>query len=694
MSSKGQILVVEDDPGLQQLIARAAERAGFSTIAAHDGATGLALALTRAIDLVLLDINLPALDGRDVLSHLRQDQRTADLPVLICSGRRDEHNRRLALELGAVDFIEKPFDPRDLMAKIGRQIEKMRAHRAELARATASPDALAKRRGRGAPAGVPGKSVEQAVVIGRKLRRSANLTPITPADIRRPLRILLAEDTEDDALLLHRELTRHGFAVTIRRVESRAEMRAALGEREFDLVVSDFSMPNFDALDALATVKESGLDLPIIVLSGTVDEASAVIALKAGAHDFVVKGNLARLVPAVERELREAKSRAERRNMEEQLLVSDRMASVGMLAAGVAHEINNPLAAVIGNLTIVCDLLEPREEAPGELREAAEAAADALHAAERVREIVRDVKMFSRGSEERLVPVDLHRVLDSSVRMAWNEIRHRARVSRHFGAIAPVMGSEQRLGQVFLNLIVNAAQAIPPGNAQDNEIRLTTSMDGDRVMVEVSDTGPGIPPEVLPRLFNAFVTTKLPGEGTGLGLSISRRIVRALGGEIAVRSELGAGATFRVDLPASEADPVEPARDEAPLPGQAPRSRILVVDDEVVVTNTIRRIIGTAHDLVVVFRAQEAFERIRGGERYDLILSDLLMPDMTGMRLHEVLAASVPEQAERMLFMSAGTFTADAAQFLDARPDRLIEKPFDKAHLLAVIEERLRERSP
>jgi DNA-binding response OmpR family regulator/two-component sensor histidine kinase len=676
---KGCILVVEDDVDVQQMVTRAAQAEGFSVLQAFDGASGLGLALTRHIDLIVLDINIPMLDGRDVLSHLKKDPRTADLPVLVCSGRIDPHNRRLALELGATEFVEKPFNPRALMLKIGHLIDQ----------AGAQPAADAQRE-----PGQRRQPSQQAralttTVIGRKVARSR----LTPAETtsKRELRVLLAEDTEDDVMLLERELKRGGFAVSFDRVQTREGMMAALGRGPFDLVVSDYSMPGFDALDAIAAVKESGLDLPIIVVSGTVDEASAVIALKAGAHDFVVKGNLARLLPAVERELREAGSRAERRKMEDQLMASDRMASMGMLAAGVAHEINNPLSAVVGNLSIVCETLEDPGASEQALREAAEAAADALSAADRVRQIVRDVRIFSRGSEERSVPVDIHRVLDSTLRMAWNDIRHRARLVRRFGDIQAVMGSEARLGQVFLNLILNAAQAIPEGDALENQIQISTSMEGPHVVIEVADTGSGIAPDLLPRLFTAFVTTKAPGHGTGLGLSLSRRIVTALGGEIGARSEAGQGATFRVTLPGTDQHPVafDPSTGPAEF-SDTPRSRILVVDDEVMVTNAIRRIIGTTHDVVVVFRAAEAQARVQSGERFDLILCDLLMPEMTGIALFEALARVAPDQANRMLFMTGGTFTADADTFLEARTDRVIEKPFDKAGLMAAISGRLR----
>ena len=161
--------------------------------------------------------------------------------------------------------------------------------------------------------------------------------------------------------------------------------------------------------------------------------------------------------------------------------------------------------------------------------------------------------------------------------------------------------------------------------------------------------------------------------------------------EITARSELGRGATFRVSLPATDQVPAAfDASSRTDDLSDVPRSRILVVDDEVMVTNAIRRIVGHLHDLVVVFRAQDALQRIRSGERFDLILCDFLMPEMTGIGLFRQLATLAPDQADRMLFMTGGTFSADSAAFLDERTEQVIEKPFDKATLMAAISGRLK----
>ncbi|HUB07203.1 MAG TPA: response regulator [Myxococcales bacterium] len=509
-----------------------------------------------------------------------------------------------------------------------------------------------------------------------------------------PLRVLVAEDNEDDYELLLRELGRTGCELQTLRVQTAADMTRALDDRSWDIVFSDWSMPDFSALAALALVKGKQLDVPFIIVSGTVGEEIAVEALKSGAHDFLTKHHLPRLLPAVEREIREAKIRRERNKMQEQLMISDRMASVGILAAGVAHEINNPLACVLANLDLaVRDFAETSRELPASprLQDLHDELADAREAATRIRHIVRDLKLFSRAEEEGRRGLDVQRVLESALRMAWNEIRHRARLVKNYAPTPLVEANESRLGQVFLNLIVNAAQSIPEGRAEANEIRVATGLGpGGRVMVEIGDTGSGMPPEILKRLFTPFFTTKPVGIGTGLGLSICHRIVAALGGEISVESTLGRGSMFRVFLPAAPQG-IESA--EAPVPSLQPaarRARILVVDDEPLVGHAIRKTLAHDHEVLTLQRAQEALDRIRGGARYDVILCDLMMPEMTGMDLHAALVNTVRDQADKMIFLTGGAFTSRARAFLDAVANLRLEKPFDAVSLRAIVNERVR----
>ena len=237
---------------------------------------------------------------------------------------------------------------------------------------------------------------------------------------------------------------------------------------------------------------------------------------------------------------------SERRAMERRLRVSDRMATVGVMAAGVAHEINNPLSYLTANLTFA---LAELKSGSGNVAEVISALDDAHAGAVRMGLIVRDLKTFSRDDDGQPVAVDLHNVLEVALRLSGNDIRHRARLVKDLGPLPWVMGNESRLGQVFLNLLVNAAQAIPEGRADANEIRVVTRVDASgRPIVEISDTGAGIDPKLLTRIFEPFFTTKPKGVGTGLGLAICNDILVGLGAELTVESELGKGTTFRVCL--------------------------------------------------------------------------------------------------------------------------------------------------
>ncbi len=391
---------------------------------------------------------------------------------------------------------------------------------------------------------------------------------------------------------------------------------------------------------------------------------------------------------------------SEKRALESHLLVSDRMASVGTLAAGVAHEINNPLAAVIANLDYIMEGLAINTHvAPGQagpsvaltLENVLGPLADAREAAERVRVIVRDLKVFSRSpAEEANGPVNVETTMESSVGVAWNEIRHRAQLLRDYGAIPPVQANEARLGQVFLNLLVNAAQALPEGKSDRNEIRIRTRQHGAQIFIEISDTGVGIPPEIMGRIFDPFFTTKGVGAGMGLGLAISQRIVADMGGTLTVESTVGHGTTVRVALPVAQVDTPLLIPHAEHRPGVIRRGRILVVDDEALVARVITRALAKEHDVVTVTAGSEALAMCAAGETFDLILCDLMMPEMTGMDLHRELMAVAPDQASKMIFLTGGAFTDSARAFLAEPPKEYIEKPFDAANLRAIVQRFLR----
>ncbi|HVY36843.1 MAG TPA: ATP-binding protein [Polyangia bacterium] len=387
---------------------------------------------------------------------------------------------------------------------------------------------------------------------------------------------------------------------------------------------------------------------------------------------------------------------SDRKRMENQLIFAGRMAAVGTLAAGVAHEINNPLAYIVANIDFarhqintVASRLSRSAVAGGPahvLDETGEALTEARQGAERVRNIVRDLRVFARGDDDQSGPVAVRRVLDSSINIAWNEIRHRARLVKDYGETPLVEGNESRLGQVFLNLLLNAAHAIPEGETERNEIRVTTRTDGrGYAIVEVRDSGMGIPVEIRERIFDPFFTTKPVGEGTGLGLWICHGIVSALGGDVKVDSEIGRGSTFRVTLPPALMD--APATFSTPtIPDvDAKGGRLLVVDDEAMILGALRRSLGTDYNVTCVGDGRRALERIKSGERFDVILCDLMMPELTGMDLHAELERIAPDQAGRMVFVSGGAFTPRAREFLERVPNARVEKPIDFQNLRVLL---------
>jgi PAS domain S-box-containing protein len=376
-----------------------------------------------------------------------------------------------------------------------------------------------------------------------------------------------------------------------------------------------------------------------------------------------------------------ARDCTERKRLEGQLLQAERMASMGTLAAGMAHEINNPLAYIKANVAMIGEQLEGR----GASAELLAMISDAMEGATRVQNIVAGMKVFSRANTEQRGPVDVHAALDLALRMTGNEIRHRCHVDKQYGAVPTVIADQGRLGQVFINLLINAAQAIPVGHVEHNWIRIITRTDDrGRAVVEVHDTGCGIPDNVRSRIFEPFFTTKDVGEGTGLGLSICHGIITAFGGEIDVTSQVGVGTTLRVLLPAAmELVSPPPA---ATMPSAAPvRGTVLVVDDDDRLRETLGRLLRKEYDVTVAARAEDALAPIRDGKRYTVIVSDLMMPEMTGMEFYAQLQGLDPQQAQRVVFITGGAFTSTANTFLATVANPRLDKPFELTALRNLV---------
>lgn len=363
-----------------------------------------------------------------------------------------------------------------------------------------------------------------------------------------------------------------------------------------------------------------------------------------------------------------------KRKLDHQLAEAERLASVGILTAGVAHEINNPLTYVYANLS---SLKEGGVAQP----EASQLLEEALDGAERIRRIVRDLRTFSAQEEEHIEAVEVIPALEAAIKLSWHEIRHRAQLERDFSKVPAVRGNARRLTQVFVNLLVNAAQAIDDGHASSNEIRIRVRREGRQVTVEISDTGVGIPEAMAAQVFEPFFTTKRGREGTGLGLHVCKGIVQAFGGEIElVRKEHGTLA--RVLLRAEGTSSARVRISHAP-PQATGALRILLVDDDPLVGRAVARMLRE-HDVVVANSGKQALELAETAP-FDVLLCDVMMPEMTGPDLRTALAGRESPLADRTVFMTGGTFTDHSREALEASGAPVLDKPLSPERLRQVV---------
>lgn len=477
-------------------------------------------------------------------------------------------------------------------------------------------------------------------------------------------------------------------------VEHAEEALAALRAKAFQLMLVDWTLPGMSGLELCRRIRasEGGDPSVILVITGRDRAEDLEAVLDAGATDYLTKPIDPQILETrllvAERTIRDNERRAaERHDMQSRLVFADRMASVGTLAAGVAHELNNPLMYVLSNLHLTREELQSPSD--GSWQERAKQQIDeAIHGAVRMQNVVRDLKTFSRVDDEQRGNVDVRGVLESSINMCWNQIRHRATLRREIGETPLVEVNESRLGQVLLNLLINAAQALPEQSVEDNELTVRTYTDPDGwATIEVIDNGSGIDPETRSHIFDPFFTTKGVAEGTGLGLSICRNIVQSAGGSIVAESKVGQGTTFRVKLPPSKRAFVPVVAHMPAVVEAGASARVIVVDDEPLVGRSIRR--ALRHHRVEVFSSgRAAIDAICADEPCDVVFCDLMMPGVSGIEVFREVARRRPEIASRFVFMTGGAFTPRAREFLKQTSLVCLEKPFELHQIRDLVKER------
>jgi two-component system, cell cycle sensor histidine kinase and response regulator CckA len=517
------------------------------------------------------------------------------------------------------------------------------------------------------------------------------------------LRVLVVEDRAEDAELAIRELHRATLTCETRRVDSAPEFRRALADFKPDMVLADYTVPGFGGMAALEILQAEAPAIPLIIVTGSLDEETAAECIKSGAADYVLKNNLIRLGPAVRAALALAESKARARTLEAQLLLSQKMEAIGRLAGGIAHDFNNILTA-IGGYT---DLLLADLPADDHRRRDAE---EIHQAAQRAAALTQQLLAFSRHQVLQPRVINLNALVPGIENMLRRLIGEDVLLTT---VLDPQLGNVRadpgKLEQVIVNLAINARDAMPPPDGgrltiETRNVELDDSYaaehpsvkPGRYVMLAVTDTGVGMDEETKTRIFEPFFTTKVRGKGTGLGLATAYGIVQQTGGHIWPYSERGRGTTMRVYLPRVEesADPLE--RPEEPATQVLRGSEtILLVEDEAPVRAVTRQLLErNGYTVLEAADGPAALALVNGGigERVDLLLTDVIMPGMSGRELAKELIAGRP--GLRVLFMSGYADDAVVRHGMWEPHLAYLEKPFRPLALLRKMREVLRGNPP
>jgi signal transduction histidine kinase len=510
-----------------------------------------------------------------------------------------------------------------------------------------------------------------------------------------PLHVLIVEDSEEDADLIVLELKRGGYEPVYRRVDNADAMAQALHEREWDVVLSDFSMPHFSVPEALAMVQHHGRDIPFVIVSATIGEEAAVEAMKSGAHDYVLKHRLGRLVPAINRELRESAMRRERHNLEEQLRHAQKLESLGLLAGGVAHDFNNLLTGILGNASLVMEMVENDAEIRGMLH-------DIIRASERAADLTRQLLAYAGKGKFLIESVNASDLVRDISELLRSSVPRTVEMALQLHPDLPaVEGDPSQIQQLVMNLILNAVEAT---GERPGVVRVSTGLRtipaGDRlsqfqpdpprpgvyVVIDVMDDGCGMSDVVKAQIFDPFFTTKFTGRGLGLAAALG--IVRGHRGAIGVESMEGRGSTFTVLLPAAGvAVPGVGAESPAGVLAAAPGSAgsVLIIDDEDVVRRAARATLE--HFGYTVFEAcdgrdgADLFSRLH--DRISCVLLDLTMPRMDG---HDVWRYIRRIRPDMRIVISSGFDESEAMrQFAEAPGLDFIQKPYTASALVRKI---------
>lgn len=512
-----------------------------------------------------------------------------------------------------------------------------------------------------------------------------------------PLRILLVEDSEDDATLVIRAIRKGGYDVTFERVQTADAMNKTLQENKWDIIISDYRMPQFDAMQALHILKSTALEIPFIIVSGTIGEETAVTAMKAGAHDYIMKDNLPRLVPAIERELREASNRLMLRQKEEQLILSQKLEGIGRLASGIAHDFNNHLAVII----MSADILLNDTQVPPPLKIEVE---EIKTAGERASELTKQLLAFCRKQILQPRVIQLNSIISEMNRMFVRLISQDIKLITHLDpSLQTVKADPAQVQQVVMNLVVNARDAMPEGgnllietkNVKFDEPYLDDHISvkpGFYAMISVTDTGIGMDSETMAKVFEPFFTTKGESKGTGLGLATTYGIVKQSSGYISVNSEPGKGSSFKVYFPCVKGEVKEHSLEESPQQLTQRTETILLVEDKDSIRRLVRRILeNNGYTVIDASSGANALEKASSYQgTIHMLITDVIMPAMKGQEVAQQISKVRPDI--KILYISGYADDTFANNEITEPGPILLSKPFTQEKLIYRVAEILDSR--
>jgi len=507
-------------------------------------------------------------------------------------------------------------------------------------------------------------------------------------------RVLVVEDNPGDAKLIECLLAPQG-RFSLDHVTTLAGTRTRLLRQRYDAVLLDLTLPDGEQAETLREIARFAEHIPIVALTGVEDDELAKRCLATGIQDYVYKSELSDT--ALVRSLNHAISRHRAAELQRRIESAQRQISLGRVAGSVVHEINNMATVVLSGLEGLHARIEACESDPpadvsafvGELRELLE---QEISAVAKMNVMSDDLRLFAQREARSAASLDVNSVVSSTLRLLDSRLRLRAEVESVLGSVPEVFADESKLSQVLINLLLNAVDALDDVPDGRRRIRIETRMDRQWVAVVVSDTGMGIREEDIDRVFEPFFSSKPVGRGSGLGLSICSELVASWDGVLAVESEPGRGSNFIVKLPVA---PREHRKRSSILPRAKRRvltsARVLLIDDMDEPRRAIRRMMEREHVVEEAASGEAALEMLRGGAQFDVVLCDLMMPEMDGVELYRRAIELCPSLEHRFILLTGGAFMESSQVSLGGFDLPLLGKPIMRAVLLSAIEERLTE---